>query len=313
MRAIAEPTVERFSNPLLRYLAATRPLFLVTTMVACLIGLGSAVHEGIPLDPPLAGLTLLLAVGAHAAINVLNDCYDALNGSNDANLGRLYPYTGGSRFIQNGILTVTQTAQLGYGLLAVVVVGGLWMATQVGAGLLLIGGAGVFLGWAYSTPPFRLSGRGLGELCVLAGFLGIVIGADYVQRGHFDRTPFLLGLPYALLVTNLLYINQFPDRQADIAAGKRHWVARLPLTTAVRIYPLLTGVALGILVMLLQRRMIPLMASLSALPMLLSLRAAFDLKRYAAQPTRLRPAIRLTIAVMLGHGILLAVSLGMAT
>ena len=35
-----------------------------------------------------------------------------------------------------------------------------------------------------------------------------------------------------LLVTNLLFINQFPDRAADAASGKRHWVVRLAPASA---------------------------------------------------------------------------------
>jgi 1,4-dihydroxy-2-naphthoate octaprenyltransferase len=240
---------------------------------------------------------------------VLNDFYDALNGTDDANTERLFPFTGGSRFIQNGILTRSETARFGYALLVAAMAGGLWLVTKVGTGLLLIGAAGVFIGWAYSASPLKLNSRGLGELCVLAGFLGIVVGADFVQRGSFDMAPLLIGLPYALLVTNLLYINQFPDRKADAATGKRHWVVRLPLPFAARVYPLLSGLALGIMLMLQQRGIIPSVALLSALPVLLSFRAAAILRRHAGEPAALLPAIRFTITPMLTHGILLSVIL----
>jgi 1,4-dihydroxy-2-naphthoate octaprenyltransferase len=263
----------------------------------------------VPLNLKLAVVTILLALLVHAAVNVLNDYYDALSGTDDANTERLFPFTGGSRFIQNGILTRSQTARFGYALLAIAMLGGLWLITKVGTGLLTIGTAGIFIGWAYSAAPFKLNSRGLGELCVLAGFLGVVIGADFVQRGTFDTTPLLIGLPYALLVTNLLYVNQFPDRKADVFAGKRHWVVRLPLHAASRIYPLVAGLALGVLLVLIMQHRLPAITLISALPMLLSLRAATILHKHAALPAALRPAIQLTIAVMLSHGILLAVLL----
>jgi len=266
-------------------------------------------HDGIPPDLLLVAVTIALALIVHAAVNVLNDYYDALNGTDDANTERLFPFTGGSRFIQNGILTPVQTARFGYALLATAIPGGLWLAAQVGTGLLAIGAAGLFIGWAYSAAPFKLNSRGVGEVCVLAGFLGIVIGADYVQRGQYDLSPALFGLPYALLVTNLLYINQFPDRKADAATGKKHWVVRLRLPFAARVYPLLSGLALGVLLMLQQREMIPPIALISAIPLLLSLRAAIMLGHHAAHPAALLPAIRLTIAAMLAHGILLSVLL----
>lgn len=88
------------------------------------------------------------------------------------------------------------------------------------------------IGWAYSAPPLELNSRGIGEACVAAGFLLVVLGSDYVQRHGFDSTAFAAGLPYGLFVTNVLYINQFPDRKADLQAGKLHWVARLEPRTA---------------------------------------------------------------------------------
>jgi len=307
--AVLEPTPEQFTNPVARYFAATRPPFLSATLVACLLGLAVAASSGIAINTVAALITVLLALLIHAAVNVINDYCDALNGTDAANTERVFPFTGGSRFIQNGVLTPLQTAYFGYALLALAAVGGLWLAWQAGGGLLAIGAAGLLIGWAYSAAPLKLNSRGLGELCVLAGFLGVVVGADYVQRHAFATQPWLIGLPYALLVTNLLYINQFPDRAADAAAGKRHWVVRLPLPVAVLIYPLLVGLALGILLMLAQRGLIPSIALLSALPMLLSLQAAAILRRHAGEPAALLPAIRLTILAMLAHGILLSVLL----
>ena len=37
-----EPTLETFQNPLVRYVAATRPAFLTASLMACLIGLASS-------------------------------------------------------------------------------------------------------------------------------------------------------------------------------------------------------------------------------------------------------------------------------
>jgi 1,4-dihydroxy-2-naphthoate octaprenyltransferase len=304
-----EPTLARFANPWLRYFAATRPAFLSATLVACLLGVASALHAGVALEPLLAGMTLLLALLLHAAVNVLNDYYDALNGSDDANTERLFPFTGGSRFIQNGVLTRRQTARYGYALLASAMLGGLWLTWQTGTGLLALGAAGMFIGWTYSATPLKLNSRGLGEVCVLAGFLGIVVGADFVQRQAFSLQPLLIGLPYALLVTNLLYINQFPDRRADAAAGKHHWVVRLPLARAALVYPALAAVALLWLAALAATEILAWPALLAALPLALSFRAGAILRRHADAPSRLLPAIRLTIAALLAHGILLAVFL----
>lgn len=185
-------------------------------MIPCLLGIAAVRHSGISPDPASALLTLLGAAVIHAGINVLNDYYDALCGTDDINTDRLYPFTGGSRFIQNAVLTAEQMRRFGWALMTLGTLLGFWLAYLSGAGLLLVGAVGLLIGWAYSAPPLALNSRGLGELGVAAGFgLLIPVGADLVQRGGFDLAPILAGAPYGLLVTNLLYINQFPDRRAD--------------------------------------------------------------------------------------------------
>lgn len=303
---VAEPSRERLANPVLRYLLATRPGFLGITLVGCLLGLATARHAGLGLDTLLAGLTLLLALLAHAGVNVLNDYYDHLNGTDAHNTDRLHPYTGGSRFIQNGVLTPRQT--LGYGLLlfTAVIAGGVWLVGQTGLGLLWIGLAGLTLGWAYSAPPLKLASHGLGELAVLVGFLLIVVGADYVQRRDFDPLPWLAGLPYALLTTNILYINQFPDRRADLAAGKRHWVARLDPRQAALGYALILLLAGSSLLLFVGLGALTAWALLALAGLLPALPAARALRLHAEAPSRLRPAIRASIAAALLHSLLLA-------
>lgn len=306
-----EPTLATFPNPLLRYVAATRPSFLTASLMACMIGLAIAHHGGVAFDAALAVITLLFALLAHAGVNVLNDYYDALNGTDACNVERVFPFTGGSRFIQNGVLTLAQTRNFGFALLAGVVAAGLWLMLRSDPQLLYVGLAGLFIGWAYSAPPFRLNSRGLGELCVAAGFMLITVGTDFVQRRGFAAAPLIAGLSYALLVTNLLYINQFPDRKADTAAGKLHWVARLEVRHARWGYALIVALAYAWLLLAVLLGWLPVLALLALLALPLSIKAARQLLRHAAQPQQLGDAIKLTIGAMMAHGALLAFALFM--
>jgi 1,4-dihydroxy-2-naphthoate octaprenyltransferase len=172
-----------------------------------------------------------------------------------------------------------------------------------------VGLAGLFVGWAYSAPPFRLNSRGLGELCVAAGFLAITVGTDFVQRKEFAPAPFIAGLSYALLVTNLLYINQFPDRMADTAAGKLHWVARLEVQHARWGYALIVVLAYAWLLLSVLLGWLPSLALLVLLALPFSVKAACLLFRHAAQPQQLGDAIKLTIGAMMAHGTLLSLAL----
>jgi 1,4-dihydroxy-2-naphthoate octaprenyltransferase len=289
-----EPTRDRLSNPVLRYLLATRPAFLSIALAGCLLGFATALDAAF--SWPLALLTVLLAVATQAGVNVFNDYYDHLNGTDAVNVDRLFPFTGGSRFIQNAVMSPRQMLAWALALFGGVIAGGLWLIETRGAGLFWIGLAGLVIGWAYSAPPLKLNSRGLGEVCVAAGFLLIVAGADFVQRGAPSAKPWLLGLPYALLVTNILYINQFPDRAADIQAGKRHWVARLEPAVAARGYWLILLLAAASLAGLVATGWLPALALLSLLAVLPALKAGRILSAHAHEPPRLLPALQMTIA-----------------
>lgn len=304
--APAEPSLERLANPVLRYFLATRPAFLSITLAGCLLGFATAWHAGHRVDLAAAGMTLVLALAAHAGVNVLNDYYDHLNGTDALNIDRLYPYTGGSRFIQNGVLSPRQTLVFGLLLFAAVVAGGLWLIGRTGPGLFWIGLAGLAIGWTYSAPPFKLNSRGLGEVCVMTGFLLVVAGADYVERGAFAPMPWLAGLPYALLTTNILYINQFPDRRADLAAGKRHWVARLEPPRAALGYTVILLLASGWLLLGVATGWLSAWGLIGLLGMLPAVCAAVRLRAHAASPDRLWPAIRGSIAAAHLHAFLLS-------
>lgn len=305
----AEPAPGLRARPLLAMLLATRPAFLGVTLFACLIGLATAHGSGVLLDIPKAVLTVCFALVAHAGINVLNDYYDARSGADAANTERLFPFTGGSRFIQNGVLSEAETGRLGYALLALVVPAGLWLTLQSAPGLLLIGLAGLFLGWAYTAPPLALVSRGLGEAAVAAGWLIVVAGADFVQRGAFSSTPLVAGLSYALLVAAILFINEFPDRRGDEAAGKRTLVVRLGPDNAKWALLGLVLVAYAWLVLMVGRDRLPQGAGAAAMTLVFSFRAARSLMAHAHEPAELAPALKLTILAANLHGLLLAATL----
>jgi 1,4-dihydroxy-2-naphthoate octaprenyltransferase len=309
MSAPLEPTLQLYAHPVARYFAATRPAFLSASLMACVVGLAVAWQGNLAFDPWLALVTLVFALLAHAGANVLNDYYDALNGTDAQNTQRIFPFTGGSRFIQNGVLTLVQTRNFGFALMAGVAAAGLWLMERSAPQLIYIGLAGLFIGWAYSAPPFRLNSRGWGELCIAAGFLAIVVGVDFVQRKTFAVAPVVAGLSYALLVANLLYINQFPDRAADTAAGKLHWVARLPVNKARWGYLLIAASAHAWLIAAVAAGLLPLWALLGLLSLPMSFEAAHQLLQHAHRPQKLAGAIKLTIAAAMVHGASLSIGL----
>jgi 1,4-dihydroxy-2-naphthoate polyprenyltransferase len=307
-----EPTLAALPNPLLRYFAATRPAFLSVTFVGVLLGLASAAAAGVHLDPASSTLTMFFALVAHAGANVVNDYYDARSGCDAANTDRVFPFTGGSRFIQNGVLTLHAAGVFGYGLLAAVVPAGLWLTAVSAPGLIWIGLAGLLVGLAYSAPPLKLQSRGLGEFGITAGWLLVVVGADFVQRHGFSFAPVAAGLGFALLVANVLYINQFPDVRADAQAGKRTVVVRLGVARARWGYALIAALCYGWVLAMVLLGHLPTAALVSLLPAVASFSALRVLMAHAARPQELVPAIKMTILAASLHGLLLAGALVLA-
>jgi 1,4-dihydroxy-2-naphthoate polyprenyltransferase len=305
MNTIAEPTPAAFPNRLALYLAATRPPFLSVTFVGCLLGLASAHFGGVPIRTTTALITVFFALLAHAGVNVLNDYFDAQNGTDAANTERVFPFTGGSRFIQNGVLTQRATGWFGFLLLAAVVPAGLWLAWLSGPALIGIGLLGLIVGWAYSAPPFQLVSRGLGEIAITCAWVLVVVGTDFVQRHALSFTPLAAGLGFALLVANVLYINQFPDMKADAIAGKRTVVVRLGASAARYGYGVLAaGCGIWVVAMVIEGAL-PKWALLSLLPLGVSVGALRILWANAARPSGLAPAIKMTILAAVAHGAVL--------
>ena len=240
-----EPTPERLSATPLKLLAATRPAFLSVTVAGCVVGWGAVRYDAGELSAPRALLTLVLALLAHAAINAANDYYDARNGCDAVNDTRVFPFTGGSRLIPNGVLSERAMAAWAACLATLTVIGGIALTVWAGPGLLVIGALGLAVGWSYSAPPLWLAARGLGEIAVTAGFLLVVLGAYFVQHEAIGLTPVLAGTVYAMMVANILYANQIPDAPADARSGKRTLVVRLGVARAHHVYALLlVGAAL---------------------------------------------------------------------
>lgn len=167
-------------------------------------------------------------------------------------------------------------------------------------------GDGDWLGLLGAAPEAQRPGRG--ELAVGLGF-GVLMpwGADFVQRGSYASLPVLVGIPYGLLITSLLYINQFPGYDADRICAKRHLVVRLGREAARWGYLVLGLASYAALCVVVAVFELP-RALLGLLPLPLTLFVARQLFLHAARPWRLEPAIRATLfAAMAQGGILCAV------
>lgn len=238
----ANPVAAEFSGrsvgtALKRMLHASRPKFFPASVLPVVVGSVYGIYVSGSFAVGVFMLALLATVCVHASSNVLNDVGDEDNGTDRQNVDRIYPYTGGSRFIQTGIMSPRQMAQLGISQLAIAAIAGMILIYLKGPTVLYFGLAGVALAVLYSLGPLRLSALGVGETAVGIG-LGIIpiCGAAWLQGASLDVQLLLFSIPVSAWVAAILLINEVPDIAADAAAGKRTLPVRLGLLGTALVY-----------------------------------------------------------------------------
>jgi len=282
-----------------RLFHATRPKFFPASVLPVFVGTAWGAYASAAFDALAFVLALLATVCVHAGSNVLNDVGDESNGSDRLNDKRIYPYTGGSRFIQTGILDTAGMAKLGASLLGVAALAGSMLVIVKGPGVIAFGLCGIALGVLYSLGPVRLSSIGLGETSVAIAF-GVlpVSGAAWLQGASIDAGLLLFSLPVSAWVAAILLINEVPDIEADGASSKGTLPVRLGLAGTARLYFAIHLSAAVVVLLLVGRGSLPPLAPLLPIGLLvLAARAASAIKAGVTARDRLTNAIEATLAI----------------
>jgi 1,4-dihydroxy-2-naphthoate octaprenyltransferase len=275
-----------------------RPKFFPASVLPVLAGSAWGFMVAGHFDLPAFLLALLATVCVHFGANVINDVGDESGGTDRQNEDRIYPYTGGSRFIQAGIMSATAMARLGISLFLVAAAAGLLLIISKGVMVLWFGLAGVLLAVLYSLGPIRLASIGLGELTVGIAFGLPVVGAAWLQSGIINLDVVLFAVPVAAWVTAILLINEVPDINADGATGKGTLPVRLGLGGTSVLYLLLHTTAAITTVWLTVRGGLPLLAPIVPVALMaLAWKASQAIRHGIADRPGMTRAIEMTLGV----------------
>jgi 1,4-dihydroxy-2-naphthoate polyprenyltransferase len=286
------------------FLRATRLPFLTATFVPVLLGIAVAGWTN-GFNWWVALLTLVGGACIHLGLNVANDVFDTASGADAANVNPTQ-FSGGSRVVHYGLLSLRTIALMSFGFYAVGIAIGLVLAATRGWDLLWLGVAGALVSLFYTAPPLKLVHRGVGEIAVFLGFGPIMtLGAYFVQAQQYDWEPLLASLPVGILIALVLYVNEVPDRPADAAAGKRTLPVRLPKDVVVNAYAAAVALAFGLIVVFALAGWIvrPAIIAVAAAPLAPPVYRA--LREFYEQPYALMPAMAKNIQLHLATGGLL--------
>ncbi|MGZ8563932.1 MAG: prenyltransferase [Candidatus Limnocylindria bacterium] len=268
-----------------KWLIVTRAAVFTMTATSGIIGgllaIGTA---GAAVNYWYLALSVIGLVIAHAANNMINDYFDLEGGvDTDEYVRALYaphPILSGwlsKAQLRNAILLM-QAFDLAI-LIVLVMARGPWVAAFAFGGL--------FISVFYVAPPIRLKHHGLGEPGVFIVWGPLMIAGTYfVATGTLPGWVWVDSLPYAILVTTVLFGKHIDKISADTAKGIRtlpvilgetraRWVAQALM---IAFYPIVIGSALigwiGPFVMLV----------ILGIPMLLQVLRQFSVPRPESPP-----------------------------
>ena len=288
-------------------LTSSRAPFLAITPLCIFLGAACSVAQGVQLAMPLLALALLNALAAHASVNLLNEYLDFKSGI-DLHTQRT-PFSGGSgglpahpemasAVLWAGLLCFVLAAALG--LYFVALRGPLLLVPGL-TGLLLIAG---YTRWINRMPWVCLIAPGLG--------LGLVmVFGTHLALGGKPSLPVFLsaGILFAL-GNNLLLLNQYPDIDADKAAGRRHFPIAYGIGASNAAYGLFVFAAAAMLVYGAHGAYLPKTALAALVPLSLSLFALRGMLRLrgniGSQPLYMAANVAAVLLTPLALGLAIA-------
>ncbi len=196
------------------WILASRPRTLAAAIVPVVVGTAISIHDG-KFKALAATLTLICALLIQVGTNFVNDLFDFLRGTDKKD--RIGP----QRATASGILTIFEMKLGIYISFGLSFIFGLYLIFLGGWFILVIGILSILAGIAYTAGPFPLAYNGLGDIAAFLffGFIGTV-GTCYVQSNEITALAFWSSVPVGALITNILVVNNYRDREEDRSNGK---------------------------------------------------------------------------------------------
>jgi 1,4-dihydroxy-2-naphthoate octaprenyltransferase len=216
------------------WLRAIRIRFLLASVIAVSNGLAIAYWKNATIDPLYAALTYVGVIFLHASVDLLNDYWDHKRGIDSATTRT--KFSGGTGVLPENLLTPRAIYLAGIIFLILGASIGAYFVAIRGITIALILGFAVVAIYFYST---SIVNAGLGELFVAIKGAMIVLGTLYVQYAVIEPAALYVGAIVGILSATVLFVNSFPDYEADRSKGhRRTLVIMLGKKMASAVFPM---------------------------------------------------------------------------
>jgi 1,4-dihydroxy-2-naphthoate octaprenyltransferase len=214
------------------WMQAVRIRFLLSSIIAVASGLSIAYWKYKEIDLFYASMTFAGVICLHASIDLLNDYWDYKKGIDT--ITRRTKFSGGTGVLPQNLLKPKDVYYAGVILLLIGTLIGAYFALVRGIIILAFVGFAVLAVYFYTTNIVNL---GLGETFVAIKGTLIVLGSYYIQTSSIGISSVYAGIIIGILSATVLFVNSFPDYEADRIGGRKTLVILLGKQRAARIFP----------------------------------------------------------------------------
>jgi 1,4-dihydroxy-2-naphthoate octaprenyltransferase len=284
------------------WLLEIRAPFLLLPVTLSFVGSSLAIYEG-HFDSFRFLLFTAVLVLFHVSVNTLNEYYDYKTGI-DQNTTRTM-FSGGSGMLQAGLLKPEKVLQVALICFVAGAALSAYVLYVVGVILLPI----IILGMIFVAFYTQLFARiMLGEIVAGLG-LGFlpVLGAYMIQTSSVSLESIFLSILAGILTFNLLFLNEFPDLDADAKGGRKNLVMALGTRESASLYSGLTLSVYGVICLGILAGIFPLFTAIGLLTVPLAFKASRMSRRNPKILDGFVPALKANVQIILITQALLAV------
>ena len=285
------------------WLRIIRIRFLLASVIAVSNGLAITYWKYSTIDPVYAILTYVGVVFLHASVDLLNDYWDYKRGIDIAT--KRTKFSGGTGVLPENLLKPRTVYIAGLVFLILGASIGTYFIAIRGVTIAIILGFAVIAIYFYST---TIVNAGLGELFVAIKGAMIVLGSLYVQNATLEPAAMYGGAIVGLLSATVLFINSFPDYEADKSKGRRTLVIILGRKVASTTFPLFIIAAYALIAGGIFFGLTKVYCLICFVSMPLAIKSALSLRKDPQSIDNIVPSMASTVTYSRITGFLLALS-----